>query len=955
MFLSGRNSLKKTKCFGSKACRAISLFLCLVCMGDIDGQQHDVDSLERTLQEDYAVDDKLKTIMYLATEVYGANNSGQTIKLVPQLDNLMSHSQDEVLKTQLLLIVAASYYRIGDLPTCQKYLELISPAHVEVLLHENQFRYHTMKAMILESRSDYKSAMEFHEKALQAAKTSKKYAQIGSALNNIGLGFKKRGQKNTATKYFREAIENFEKDESAQYFLGLATSSLAETTDDFKEHEENYQKALDIFQALGNNNMVDLVHGDHAIYLFYRRHFEEAIKFGKLSCARGLLGVKALFNCRLAMLESYIYLHRLEEAKLELNQLESLVAQYPQNFDLNSHMLLSGATSFFYARNGEFKKAYEMEHRRFLLFDSLEYSSNSESVSNFEVKYETAKKERQISEQQLVIQKEKTKRGKQLLMAISILALGVVAGLLYFMRLQKKRRKMQFQFELQQLESEKLKEVDQIKSRWFENISHDIRTPLTLISAPIKDLLKSTKSTTNKKLLSIADRNSQHLLSLTNEMLELARLENNMIPVSEKSQFFHVEAQKMIQAFASYAEEKGVSIISQFEFPQDVTLRLDYDKYEKIFNNLFKNAIQYSSKGSEVEVKISLIKNRLATRILDQGPGIPADEIPYLFDKYFRSDKPLTRNVAGSGIGLHIVHELLELLNGEVNVKSTVGEGTEFIFTIPVTTQDMMPNQSLVDDSEILPTNVAMPGFNTSRILIVEDTDEMREYLDLLLSSYYRVDLAPSAQRALQLLEHEIYDLILSDIMMPGLNGFEFKKQLDLNEDHKATPFIFLSAKALDSDKMEGLKLGVDDYLTKPFLSEELLVRIKNVLARAHTRRLVLDQTDVLVESANSDTITHKCADIVKANFDNPNFGVDDLSKTLHYSARQLNRILKEACGMTTVQFILEVRLLEARQLLLSQQVYTTKEVQHRVGILSQSYFSKKYKDRFGVAPGAAF
>lgn len=602
-----------------------------------------------------------------------------------------------------------------------------------------------------------------------------------------------------------------------------------------------------------------------------------------------------------------------------------------------------------------------------MAFDSLDkayhfltkYYDNlrEENITEVNKKYQIAKVEKELAEKELIIANEKSKRLWQLLITLGILGLGLIASIVVMSRIRRRRREMAHRLEIQRLEASTLKELDEMKSRWFENISHDIRTPLTLISAPIKDALKAAKTNYVKDLLSIADRNSKNLLHLTNEMLELAKLENTSIPILKKSKMANMEVAKMVHAFDSFAADRNVVIDTDIDIPAEQVISMDYDKYEKIFNNLFKNAIQYSPADSSVAVKISIIDDTLVTTIIDQGAGIPPDEVPHLFDKYFRASHQQTKRVEGSGLGLAIVKELIDVLKGTIVVDSKVNEGTTFTYAVPI---QLRAGQDVpkLDKVSPIPEEVVQGDIligNDHSILLVEDNYETLNYLSTTLGRRFDIDTAENALIALQKLESEKYDLIISDIMMPGLDGYTFKKRVNALSHHRDTPFIFLSAKALDEDKLEGLKLGIDDYITKPFVTEELLIRINNLLGRHLVRKqeFAAGEDEKEQESSQQQSIATRAISIIESHLQDPNFGVETLSTEISYSASQLNRLLKKETGLTTVQFILEVRLQRARKLLLSNEVYSVKEVQHQVGILSQSYFSRKYTERFGSTPGS--
>ena len=613
-----------------------------------------------------------------------------------------------------------------------------------------------------------------------------------------------------------------------------------------------------------------------------------------------------------------------------------------------------------YAGQNNYRLAHDSLEQSYLLVQEYYRQLLDDRLQELNKKFDTSNKEKEIARQELLLEQEKNKRSRQLLLGLSIFSLALIIGGLIFIRQRKKRRETNHKLQLREVEAASLKELDEMKSRWFENISHDIRTPLTLISAPISDVLKTTKSTNTSQLLTIAKRNAEQLLQLTDEMLELARLENNIVPIRLSKVHAVNEIRKIIHAFDSFAEQKGIALTSKTDIVPNQYIEVDLDKYEKICNNLIKNAINYSPQNTTVHVDVKLDLDQLITNIIDEGPGISKEEMPHLFDKYFRAGHEQSQMVVGSGLGLSIVKELVDLLNGQISVKNNIGQGCTFSVQFPVqvlAAASPLKNAPTIEESHVTNTSVTSSMIGEQHILIVEDHDEMRSYLAMTLGNNYQVHTAENPEIALQMLSQNTIQLILSDIMMPGMDGFEFKKRVNVNEEFKDIPFIFLSARVLDEDKLKGLRLGVDDYITKPFLTDELKVRIHNILSRQIERESA--RQELLVETDNKiklelPTIAERAAEIVQQNLADVQFGVDQLAEALSYSSRQLSRILKSQTGMTSVQFILELRLLQARALLLSKKFYSVKEVQFEVGIQSQSYFSRKYTERFGRPPSDA-
>ncbi len=912
-----------------------------------------VDSLESLVINHTDSEVKLKALLRLMIRTYPYTDLDKCFNSIPKAIALANETGNDILGGQTRVDISYLYILIGEIDSAQMFLDLALPFVKRSDDDNLNWKFHTIHAQCHTRNGNHAQALSHYQKALASVTDSTDHTNIGASLQNIGLIYKDRNQYTLAEPYFRDAIIHLRKG-SNSFFLANALYNLAIITDNMEEHESNYLEAVDIYRSY--NSTVDVAEAEcmHAQYLLKRGQLDSVPVL--IYRSREVLMEKApptCFECMIALIQAQVSSCNSREARESINWLDNYIEQQQLPLTLSMQILYNKGRSDFYKCTGEYENAYDYLSITYDLFDSLEYSQDAEYTSEFQVKYETAEKEKQLAEKELVIAKEKNKRNRQLLIGLGLISLIGLGGLFFFNQQRKRKREAQHALQLQAVETESIKSLSEMKSRWFENISHDIRTPLTLISAPIKDALKATKPSNTKNLLEIADRNSQHLLQLTSEMLELARLENQVIPLHPKSKPTAFELQKIINAFDSYAQDLQVDVQSTIHFDDEQVLEFDYDKYEKVFNNLLKNALQYSPPQSTINVDVSLHSNTLMTSIRDEGPGIPENEINYLFDKYFRASHQQSQRVEGSGLGLAIVHELLALLNGKIDVTSAINHGSTFSFQIPVQTQKEYDASDVIEPVEYDSGLTPQYDLGQSRILLVEDNAEMRNYLAQTLTPFYSIVTAENAHIALRHLDSASFDLIISDIMMPGMDGFDFKKRVNSLSQHEKTPFIFLSARALDEDKLTGLNLGVDDYITKPFITEELLVRIKNLLTHKFIREEAQNTNSAPDDAKPADSsFVDQAINIVQQHIQEEDFSVEQLAEKLHYSQRQLNRLLKKETGLTAVQFILEIRLLQARKLLLSNQVYSVKEVQFQVGILSQSYFSRKYKERFGVTPG---
>ena len=938
--------------------RMLSIFVLMIVLNifsihNVHSQQNQIDSFEQIIDTISNPCDKLSLLSNVLTKMYIFYDLDRGLNRIPEMLELIDECKNADVNMLTYADLGYVYYRLNEIDSAFMFLKMADTSNLSQIDYVVQSKFHGVNAICHHKNGNIDKSLQCHQRSLQAAYSSNKYSRIGSVLNNIGTIYRNRSQNKTASDYFRRGISELEKDSSAQRLLATALSNLMRTTDDKMENQMCFEKTLAIFKEMKIPSEIQRIYCTQAIYLYEKKKYEQAIFLAK----KGLSGDRRSFDefdCVLCLAGAYLERSEANKAKEHLDYVENNIKSQPNKYDITDQYHLAGMWSEYYNQKKDYKNAFEKQLERYDHFDSIQYASNSSFTSEFQVKYETAEKEKQLFEQQLLTAQEMSKRIQQKSLLMGLLGSVLLLGLYLFNKQKQKRQKTQHELQLKNVEANALKELDQLKSHWFENLSHDIRTPLTLVSAPIKDALKTTKSSSTRNLLEIADRNSQHLIQLTNEMLELARLENNIIPVREQSKTALIELKKMIHAFESYSVEQKVNIEDKVDIDENLILRFDFDKYEKVFNNLFKNAVKYSPESTTVTVDIRYKNETLITKIKDEGHGISKEELPYLFDKYFRASNHQSQTIEGSGLGLSIVKELVDLMSGNIIVESKIGNGSLFSFSIPVKIDhsDEIVKQQ-VEQIEQNDTS-ALPSISgVSNILIVEDNIEMRRFLNSALANMYNTKAVPNASIALQVLEDQSFDLIISDIMMPGIDGFTFRKRVNAIPKLTKTPFIFLSAKALDSDKLDGLKLGVDDYITKPFITDELVIRINNLLARQIARQETdnsVNTEDSIIEK--SMTLVHKTRSIIITEIKSPNFGVSTLAKKLLYSERQLNRLIKKETGLTVVQYILEVRLQIARELLLTNTYYSAKEVMHQVGINSQSYFNRKFNERFGIPPG---
>lgn len=499
-------------------------------------------------------------------------------------------------------------------------------------------------------------------------------------------------------------------------------------------------------------------------------------------------------------------------------------------------------------------------------------------------------------------------------------------------------------------------QFNEMKLRFFTNISHDLRTPLSLIIGPAEELLKDEKLKMNSALNMIY-RNAQHLLMLVNQILDFRRLEFG----SKKLQLSYGDIVSLVEdvcdSFRLKARKENVNLIFRSD-AECIETMFDQDKVTKIMMNLLSNAFKFTKIGGFVTVKVSISNGQIYISVIDTGIGIPASEKPYIFDRFYQVSGQDTMGV-GSGIGLHIVREYVRLHGGDITVSDGVdGKGTQFLFNIPLRKLDskeiaIRGEEVLLDGNDYV-SEEENTSHNTT-LLIVEDNEDMRNYLNQNLAKKYDVIAVVNGHQALEILRSHDVDVVVSDVMMPEIDGLELCRRIKTDIETSHIPIILLTAKAMTDDELLGLEAGADDYITKPFNMDILFQRIHNILERSRQRheRFVSDidisPSEITVSSLDEQFIA-KAISVVEAHIGDPELSVEQIASEMTVHRSQLYKKLQHLTGKRPIQFIRLIRLKRAKQLLEQSGLYVS-EVAYQVGYNSPRIFSRHFREEFGVNP----
>jgi signal transduction histidine kinase/AraC-like DNA-binding protein/AmiR/NasT family two-component response regulator len=519
-------------------------------------------------------------------------------------------------------------------------------------------------------------------------------------------------------------------------------------------------------------------------------------------------------------------------------------------------------------------------------------------------------------------------------------------------------------------QSEKIRELDRIKSRFFANISHEFRTPLTLIQGPIKKRLAEATDPGDIREFTVIHQNTNRLLKLVNQLLDLTKLESGALALKITETELITFLKPLVESFQSLAEVKMVNF--NFEYQAlAIPISLDTEKVEKIINNLLSNAFKFTPAGGTVAVTVH---SRKATdkfpegfaeiQVTDTGIGIASEHLPKIFNRFYQVDNSQTREYEGTGIGLAITKEFAGLLHGEIDVKSELGSGTTFTLRLPLghsvygTTpiMDALENIEVTAEEQEETVFETSPGYNAKEtILIIEDNLDLRYYIrDNMPERYLVIEAADGAQ-GLALAMEKIPDLIISDVMMPKRDGLEVCREIKSDERTSHIPVILLTAKTDMQDKLEGLNTGADDYIPKPFDITELIVRSRNLidnrkkLREKFATKMELKPKEITIQSLD-DRFLQKVLSIAEEHINDSLFGVEQFSKEAGMSVAQLYRKLNALTGYTPNDFMRHMRLQRAADLF-RQKAGHVADVAYQVGFNNLSYFAKCFKEKFGVSP----
>ena len=517
------------------------------------------------------------------------------------------------------------------------------------------------------------------------------------------------------------------------------------------------------------------------------------------------------------------------------------------------------------------------------------------------------------------------------------------------------RKRQEYKYQVRKMKDEQEREarLNEIKLRFFTNISHDLRTPLSLIITPIEELLETMKDKDAVNILKLVHKNAKRLIYLVNQILDFRKLEDSDVKLNADYGDIVGFVGNCISSFELYSSENNIILTFHSDFNR-LEMQFDRDKMSKVISNLLSNAFKFTPREGHIDVLLSRQITELRIEVADTGVGIPADKRMRVFEKFYQGDN-LIMKTASSGLGLHIVKEYVELHKGHVEALANHPQGTIIRIDMPIMQPAVIPTTQVteVDDEAISADN--LEDHHDVTILLVEDNTDMLGYLGRSLSKEYSICQATDGNMALEVLKSNDVNIIVSDVMMNGMDGLTLCHHIKDNINTSHIPVILLTAKALEEDELHGLQMGADDYITKPFNFNILRHRIRRLIQKnqnAHEKFLhdMEITPSEITETTLDEQLIQKAIKIVEDQMSNANFSVDMLADDLGMHRTNLYKKLTFITGKTPVQFIRIIRLKRARQLLEQTHGYVS-QVAYQVGFNSPKKFAKYFKEEFGMYP----
>ncbi|PIB35456.1 hypothetical protein BFP72_08655 [Reichenbachiella sp. 5M10] len=929
------------------------------------------------------------------------------------------------LKLEEAFLAAKAYSSTGQTDSCEYILELLKVDY-DQFTTEQQLEFLYIMTDLKYSVGQFIHSIEYAKNYIDLINSSKLDNEKDKANIQVylGLSYYFIDELGLSIDAYLEALAIYKKSQD-RFGVALSYYNVGKTYADLKDYEKSIAYLSQAIQELKSQPQKE-----NRIVTWYAQLANVLIKANKLTKAESILDSASilleqsdlkinpfnlyitygrLFAQKKNILAAEEFLYKaieLAEERDNINQsIEALNTlsflynenkRYSETIALLEHFInkqrdiqsyqtrltqLEARLYEAYVETHQYKEAIILHEEFTYLRDSMSTLELYNQMKQAEIRSQAAK---QATENELLKKQDElnqqTIRAQNTLLISSLLVLVlviVIAIIIYRASVTNKRLSKQ-----NQQQADRLIQLDAAKSRFFANISHDLRTPMTLIMGGIEQVLENNDVFLTDKAarqLKIGLKNGERILHLTNEINELIKLEDSKLAISPRYIDIDEMLNLFVQMFSSMAEMKGVHLAySRTIFKGSTIIHADPHHFEKVLFNLITNGLKHTKEKDSLTVSLSQDNGNLVISIVDTGEGIPEQNVPYIFDRYYQAPDTTFKTQEGFGIGLALVKEIIDKHQAKIEVNSKLGIGTEF--KISIHQENVSPNKvanlsnleysyekrdlfrdiddSLSSDKPLVHIesiqNDARHSTKKKTILIVEDHPEVRDYIYDIIAEHYTVLTAANGKRALRVLEKDKVDLIITDLMMPWFDGFELLEQLKQNDRLKRIPALVLSARTSDEDKERVLSKGVNDFLCKPFKPKELLKRIENLLNRSewnnnNEEALFINNAETVDEVESS--LLKNVEQLILANIHDPNLSINFLAEKVYVSERKFYRLIKKLTGTTPYEYLKEVRLQYANRIILEKKLTSTSEVARMIGMKNVSNFNNQFKKRFGKKP----
>lgn len=973
-------------------------FMILSCCAASAQKQHRIDSLQRALND--VASDTAKIHIYRQLATLAADDDLEAgLRYAHEAFLLADRYHHSDLKTSVLTDIGSLYRNKSDYRTAIRYFKKAIASQTD---KENQIlaatwfelgiaylriteldssrnvlekalaiclRFgdkHTMAGVLNclgnvdKDQNDYKSATENYLKSTEIFQSINDQAGVTQTLSNLGNIQYLMGNYEPALQYALKSLviaEAIDKKSSIAYSDRLL-GRIYRKTGKFDEALKRYGDAIEIYTKLGARRDVGETRLNRGNIYFEKLQFPLAIiEYQRsLDVVRSIRDTANMVYSMAAIGMTFVEMNAHTKAFLYL---DSALQFSKQTRQAHMSMDIYESLSQLRAKEKRFEDAYDYHQRFTAIKDSLAIIQNRDEAQELAARYQAKQQESEITtlnaqNEVKALQLEKSETGLKYLIGFVALCLLLLA--LIFNRYTIKRRT-----------ARKLEELDRMKSRFFSNISHEFRTPLSLIIGPLQQKLSTIQNIEEQQQTEVMLRNAHRLQDLINQLLDLSKIEAGEMKLKvakgDPSNFLSL----ILPSFDSLAEQKKIKY--QYSVCNSHFGFFDHDKVEKIINNLLSNAFKFTPSNGNVNVNCSIVDEHLKIAVADSGAGIPEDQIDKIFMRFYQLDDTTTRAEEGSGIGLALCKELTVLHRGKLFVTSKYGEGSTFNLEIPLAASQYR-RAEFVDTPGIIVRQsdpsvpLGVPAESdiehslddgVPMVLIAEDNDDMRKFVAKILEHDFNVVVVNNGAVAWEQTQSIIPDLIISDLMMPIVDGCDLCEKV---KTHKATshiPVVLLTARADQQSKLTGLKIGADDYLTKPFDPKELMIRVQNLIAQRKKLRALFSTEILLVPrqltvTAPETAFINLVLEILESHYQDSGFGVEAFTEAVGLSRMQLHRKLKSITGKSPGDFLRQFRLERAQQLLQLKGMQVS-QVAYDVGFNNLSNFTKAFKDFSGVTP----